>query len=206
MIKPPSNPCRCLRLGGAGTRAPYPRRPTECIQNCSTKLDACQPHRVVCPPAARACIEWRISRWIDQFTLWWGKLPPEVAPCWCNGRNCYRQNPCRLRNANCCETQTVTSFGASPSNFAFMPATITALNGCECRAFRHQHLLPAYISAMWTGFSLLGNTWGVFAVTSPLLVRAPRLMVAWLCVAPSAICWFRTQGFIALPYAPPGSR
>ncbi len=36
---------------------------------------------------------------------------------------------------------------------------------------------------VWTGLSLLGNGWGVLAVTAPLLVLAPRLMVAWLCAA-----------------------
>ncbi|MEN9374558.1 MAG: hypothetical protein RIR79_2110 [Pseudomonadota bacterium] len=46
-------------------------------------------------------------------------------------------------------------------------------------------------AVMWTGFSLLGNTWGVFAVTAPLLVRAPRLMMAWLCAAPFAIAFAR---------------
>ena len=47
----------------------------------------------------------------------------------------------------------------------------------------------------WTGLSLLGNGWGVLAVTSPLLVLAPRLMVAWLCAAPFAVLFARTGKF-----------
>lgn len=78
---------------------------------------------------------------------------------------------------------------------------ITALNGWNAELFlainTFCQLFPA---AMWTGFSLLGNTWGVFAVTSPLLVRAPRLMVAWLCAAPFAIVFARIgKGFIESP-------
>jgi hypothetical protein len=45
-------------------------------------------------------------------------------------------------------------------------------------------LLPAPV---WTGLSLLGNAWGVLAVTSPLLVLAPRLLWAWLAAAPFAV-------------------
>ena len=41
-------------------------------------------------------------------------------------------------------------------------------------------------SSLWAGLSLLGNGWGLLAVTSPLLVLAPRLMWAWLCAAPFA--------------------
>lgn len=44
---------------------------------------------------------------------------------------------------------------------------------------------------VWTGLSMLGNAWGVLAITSPLLVRAPRLMWAWLCAAPFAILFSR---------------
>ena len=40
--------------------------------------------------------------------------------------------------------------------------------------------------AIWAGLSLLGNGWGVLAVTAPLLVLSPRLMAAWLCAAPFA--------------------
>ena len=32
----------------------------------------------------------------------------------------------------------------------------------------------------WAALSLGGNAWGVLALTSPLLVFAPRLMWAWL--------------------------
>ena len=41
-------------------------------------------------------------------------------------------------------------------------------------------------SSLWAGLSLLGNGWGLLAVTSPLLVLAPQLMWAWLCAAPFA--------------------
>jgi len=53
---------------------------------------------------------------------------------------------------------------------------------------------------VWTGLSMLGNAWGVLAVTSPLLVLAPRLMWAWLCAAPFAIVFARVgKGFIESP-------
>lgn len=53
---------------------------------------------------------------------------------------------------------------------------------------------------VWTGLSLLGNAWGVFGVTAPLLVLAPRLMWAWLCAAPFAIVFARTgKYFIESP-------
>jgi membrane-associated phospholipid phosphatase len=48
----------------------------------------------------------------------------------------------------------------------------------------------------WTGLSLLGNGWGLLAVTSPLLVLSPRLMVAWLCAAPFAVLFARTGKFL----------
>ncbi len=52
----------------------------------------------------------------------------------------------------------------------------------------------------WTGLSMLGNAWGVLAVTSPLLVRAPRLMWAWLCAAPFAVLFARLgKGLIESP-------
>ena len=41
-------------------------------------------------------------------------------------------------------------------------------------------------SSLWAGLSLLGNGWGLLAMSSPLLVLAPRLMWAWLCAAPFA--------------------
>jgi membrane-associated phospholipid phosphatase len=44
---------------------------------------------------------------------------------------------------------------------------------------------------MWTALSLLGNAWGVFGVTAPLLVYAPRYLWAWLCAAPFAIVFAR---------------
>ena len=49
-------------------------------------------------------------------------------------------------------------------------------------------LLPAPV---WTGLSLLGNAWGVLAVTSPLLVLAPRLLWAWLCAVPFGVLFAR---------------
>jgi membrane-associated phospholipid phosphatase len=49
-------------------------------------------------------------------------------------------------------------------------------------------LLPAPV---WTGLSLLGNAWGVLAVTSPLLVLAPRLLWAWLCAVPFGVVFAR---------------
>lgn len=53
---------------------------------------------------------------------------------------------------------------------------------------------------VWTGLSLLGNAWGVLAVTSPLLVLSPRLLWAWLCAAPFAIAFARIgKGFIESP-------
>jgi len=53
---------------------------------------------------------------------------------------------------------------------------------------------------LWTGLSLFGNAWGVLAVTSPLLVRAPRLVWAWLCAAPFAIVFSRLgKGLIESP-------
>ncbi len=41
-------------------------------------------------------------------------------------------------------------------------------------------------SSLWAGLSLLGNGWGLLAVTSPLLVLAPRLTWSWLSAAPFA--------------------
>jgi len=49
-------------------------------------------------------------------------------------------------------------------------------------------LLPAPV---WTGLSLLGNAWGVLAVTSPLLVLQPRLLWAWLCAVPFGVLFAR---------------
>lgn len=44
---------------------------------------------------------------------------------------------------------------------------------------------------LWTALSLLGNAWGVLAVTSPLLVLAPRLLWAWLCAVPFGVVFAR---------------
>lgn len=55
-------------------------------------------------------------------------------------------------------------------------------------------------ASVWTGLSLLGNGWGVLGITAPLLVRAPRLMWAWLCAAPFAIAFARLgKGLIESP-------
>ena len=52
----------------------------------------------------------------------------------------------------------------------------------------------------WTGLSVFGNGWGVLAITSPLLVRQPRLMWAWLCAAPFAMVFSRLgKGLIVSP-------
>ncbi len=39
-------------------------------------------------------------------------------------------------------------------------------------------------AVVWAALSLGGNVWGVLALTSPLLVFAPRLIWAWLCAVP----------------------
>jgi membrane-associated phospholipid phosphatase len=53
--------------------------------------------------------------------------------------------------------------------------------------------LPAPV---WTGLSILGNGWGVLAVTAPLLVLAPRYQWAWLCAAPFAVLFARGGKFL----------
>ena len=61
-------------------------------------------------------------------------------------------------------------------------------------------LCAPVVAPFWTGLSLLGNAWGVLAVTSPLLVRAPQLLWAWLCAAPFAILFARLgKGLIESP-------
>jgi membrane-associated phospholipid phosphatase len=63
----------------------------------------------------------------------------------------------------------------------------------------NQLCLPV-AAPVWTGLSLLGNGWGVLGVTAPLLVRAPRLMWAWLCAAPFAISFARLgKGLLVSP-------
>jgi membrane-associated phospholipid phosphatase len=50
----------------------------------------------------------------------------------------------------------------------------------------------ASVPAMaWAALSLGGNAWCVLALTSPLLVFAPRLMWAWLCAAPVGVVFAR---------------
>ncbi len=46
-------------------------------------------------------------------------------------------------------------------------------------------------AVLWATLSLGGNAWGVLALTSPLLVLAPRLLWAWLCAAPVAVILVR---------------
>ena len=53
--------------------------------------------------------------------------------------------------------------------------------------------LPAIF---WTGLSLLGNGWGILAVTAPLIVYAPRLLWGWICAAPFAILFARSGKFL----------
>lgn len=38
----------------------------------------------------------------------------------------------------------------------------------------------------WSLLCLLGTAWCLFALTAPLLLRAPRVLMAWLCAAPVA--------------------
>lgn len=53
---------------------------------------------------------------------------------------------------------------------------------------------------VWTGLSILGNGWGIFGVTAPLLVLAPRAMWAWMCAAPFAALFARTgKGLLESP-------
>jgi membrane-associated phospholipid phosphatase len=73
---------------------------------------------------------------------------------------------------------------------SFEPAMFVAINT----------LCAPVATPVWTGLSMLGNAWGVLAVTSPLLVLAPRLMWAWLCAAPFAVAFARIgKGFIESP-------
>ena len=43
----------------------------------------------------------------------------------------------------------------------------------------------------WAAISLGGNAWGVLALTSPLLVFAPRFVWAWLCAVPVGVIMAR---------------
>lgn len=75
------------------------------------------------------------------------------------------------------------------------------LHRFEPATFIYLNTLCAPVAApVWTGFSLLGNAWGVLGVTAPLLVLAPRLMWAWLCAAPFAVVFARLgKGLIVSP-------
>jgi membrane-associated phospholipid phosphatase len=48
---------------------------------------------------------------------------------------------------------------------------------------RHLAALPDIV---WSLFSLLGTGWAIFALTSPALLKCPRIVLAWLCAAPLA--------------------
>ena len=56
--------------------------------------------------------------------------------------------------------------------------------------------MPPKCAPFWTGLSILGNGWGILAVTAPLLVFAPRYQWAWLCAAPFAILFARSGKFL----------
>jgi membrane-associated phospholipid phosphatase len=72
----------------------------------------------------------------------------------------------------------------------FEPATFVVINT----------FFASVAAPVWTGLSLLGNAWGILGVTAPLLVRAPRLLWAWLCAAPFAIVFARVgKGLIESP-------
>lgn len=46
----------------------------------------------------------------------------------------------------------------------------------------------------------MGNAWAILGITAPLLLRAPRLMWAWICAAPFAILFARLgKGFLVSP-------
>jgi len=53
------------------------------------------------------------------------------------------------------------------------------------------HLCAPVAASVWTGFSLMGNGWGILGLTAPLLLAAPRLMWAWICAAPFATAFAR---------------
>lgn len=51
--------------------------------------------------------------------------------------------------------------------------------------FLNRHL-AAVPDLLWSMLCLLGTAWCLFALTSPLLLLAPRVFMAWLCAAPVA--------------------
>jgi membrane-associated phospholipid phosphatase len=62
------------------------------------------------------------------------------------------------------------------------------------------HALAGWGTGLWAGLSLLGNGWGLLAVSAPLLVLAPRLLWAWLCAAPFASLLARgVKGWLQSP-------
>jgi membrane-associated phospholipid phosphatase len=83
----------------------------------------------------------------------------------------------------------------------FVAATPLWLHLWEPAMFIWLNQLFAPVAApVWTGLSLLGNGWGILAVTAPLLLLAPRLMWAWICAAPFAMLFARLgKGFLVSP-------
>ena len=68
-----------------------------------------------------------------------------------------------------------------------MPAMITDLNAVNVALFLAINTFcQAFPAVVWTGFSLLGNAWGILGIAAPLLLKSPRLMLAILCAAPFA--------------------
>lgn len=62
------------------------------------------------------------------------------------------------------------------------------------------HAAQAVPDSGWAILSLLGTTWGVLGLTAPLLVVAPRLLMAWICAAPFATVLVRAgKGLIDSP-------
>jgi membrane-associated phospholipid phosphatase len=85
----------------------------------------------------------------------------------------------------------------SPRLWLLPPALF--LLGAPLWLHRFEPAMFVYINALcapvaapvWAGLSMMGNAWGVLAITSPLLVLTPRLMWAWLCAAPFGILFAR---------------
>ena len=62
------------------------------------------------------------------------------------------------------------------------------------------HALAALGTGLWAALSLLGNGWGLLALSAPLLVLAPRLLWAWVCAAPFASLLARgVKGWLQSP-------
>lgn len=75
----------------------------------------------------------------------------------------------------------------------FIPPLVALLTAPLWLGFFEPHVfyffnqqLAAAPDIVWSLFSLLGTGWAIFALTSPALVKSPRLVLAWLCAAPLA--------------------